>query len=185
MRYPPWPSDADLDRLVQSASGQFIYAATVLKFVDDEYSHPFERLRLVLNITASDTSIFSDLDALYTFILSANPDVSLLVRILGTYFAIPHIEDHQTHCISFLDEILNVLPGTVRSALRGVHSLLLIPDSDDVGIRVYHASLSEFLKNESRARRFYMSPGTCDEQLMARCLSVVADCSQTPDQYSS
>ncbi|KAJ6523099.1 hypothetical protein DFH09DRAFT_877035, partial [Mycena vulgaris] len=31
---PSWPSERDLDTLVHSASGQFIYAATVIKFVD-------------------------------------------------------------------------------------------------------------------------------------------------------
>ncbi|TFK35768.1 hypothetical protein BDQ12DRAFT_611276, partial [Crucibulum laeve] len=30
----PWPSDGTIDRLVQSCSGQFIYASTVVKYVD-------------------------------------------------------------------------------------------------------------------------------------------------------
>ncbi|KAJ7074564.1 hypothetical protein C8F01DRAFT_1043818, partial [Mycena amicta] len=48
-----WPPEEDLDLLVRKASGQFIYAATVLKFVDDEYSDPQERLRLILNADPS------------------------------------------------------------------------------------------------------------------------------------
>ncbi|KAJ7074615.1 hypothetical protein C8F01DRAFT_1043893, partial [Mycena amicta] len=50
---PDWPSEEDLDLLVRKASGQFIYAATVLKVVDDEYSDPQERLQLILNASPS------------------------------------------------------------------------------------------------------------------------------------
>ncbi|KAJ7029045.1 hypothetical protein C8F04DRAFT_1265436 [Mycena alexandri] len=80
-----WPSEEDLTTLVNKVSGQFIYAETVLKFVDDEYSHPVERLRLVLGIsfTPKHASIFSDIDALYTFILSANPNTDLVIEILA------------------------------------------------------------------------------------------------------
>ncbi|KAJ7438251.1 hypothetical protein FB451DRAFT_1060420 [Mycena latifolia] len=67
-----WPSQRDLDSLVHSAAGQFIYAATVIKFVDDEYCHPIEQLRLVLSVAAAqtNTSVFADLDALYIHPLS-------------------------------------------------------------------------------------------------------------------
>ena len=30
------PSDTDIDHLVSKASGQFIYASTVIKFIDDD-----------------------------------------------------------------------------------------------------------------------------------------------------
>ncbi|KAJ7906987.1 hypothetical protein B0H13DRAFT_2504063, partial [Mycena leptocephala] len=67
-----WPSERDLETLVHKASGQFIYAATVVKFVDDEYCHPMEQLCAVLSlaITETDNSPFADLDALYMHILS-------------------------------------------------------------------------------------------------------------------
>ncbi|KAJ6563851.1 hypothetical protein B0H19DRAFT_1284887 [Mycena capillaripes] len=92
-----WPSEQDLETLVQKASGQFIYPETVLKFVDDEYSHPVERLRLVLAISSNSkhASAFSDLDALYTLILSSNPDTPLIVQILGAYFFLPNPDDGQ------------------------------------------------------------------------------------------
>ncbi|KAJ7244924.1 hypothetical protein C8J57DRAFT_1363381 [Mycena rebaudengoi] len=175
--YPPWPLETDIELIVRKSSGQFIYAATVIKFVDDEYSHPFERLQLVMSLAASDNSIFADLDALYTHILSANPNLRLLVRILGAYFTLPSISFHGTHRIAFLDEILGLPRGSVRFALRGVHSLLFIPDSDHGQIWLHHRSLYDFLLNPERARKFYISTEAHNKELM--------DCFLNPQHYST
>ncbi|KAJ7120077.1 hypothetical protein C8R44DRAFT_671954 [Mycena epipterygia] len=183
--YPPWPSERELDILVHKASGQFIYAATVIKFVDDEYCHPMEQLRLVLSLSAieTDTSPFADLDALYTFILWANPNTSLLVRILGTYFAIPDPDDNRRHCVSFLDDILGLARGTVRFSLRGLHSVLFIPDSDEHRIRVHHASLHDFLTNPQRAGIFFLDIDNHHEELTWVCLTIVQDSVECPQRY--
>jgi hypothetical protein len=180
----PWPSERDLEKLVNCASGQFIYAATVVKFVGDEYCHPVEQLRLLLDLAATQpgTSAFADLDALYTFIISANPNTSLLVRILGTYFAIPERDTNRTHCVSFLDDILGLTNGTVRFALRGLHSLLFIPDSDQHRIWLHHASLHDFLFNPGRAGNFFLNMNYHHEELSARCFSLVLFQLQHPKQ---
>ncbi|KAJ7807160.1 hypothetical protein B0H13DRAFT_589853 [Mycena leptocephala] len=181
-----WPTERDLDKLVHNASGQFIYPATVIKFVDDEYCHPMEQLQLVLSLYTDhrSTSPLADLDTLYTFILSVNPNTSLLVRILGTYFAIPNPDDNRTHSISFLDNILGVAPGSVRSALRGLHSLLFMADSDTYRIRLHHASLHDFLFNPNRAGRFFLDITQHHRDLAARCFSIVLANFQSPQQYS-
>ncbi|KAJ7836863.1 hypothetical protein B0H13DRAFT_2368517 [Mycena leptocephala] len=149
-----WPSERELESLVQKASGQFIYATTVIKFVDDEFCHPVEQLKLVLDLSSSQTStsVFVDLDTLYSFILATNPNVSLLVQILGAYFGVRE----RNSCLSFLDDIVGLVRGSARFALRGVHSVLFIPDSDDQQIRVHHASLYDFLSSPTRARGFFL-----------------------------
>lgn len=57
----PWPSDEAIETLVDHASGQFIYPATVLKFITDGYRHPLEKLQVILDISP----IFRELDDLY------------------------------------------------------------------------------------------------------------------------
>ncbi|KAJ6622723.1 hypothetical protein B0H10DRAFT_2012543, partial [Mycena sp. CBHHK59/15] len=180
-----WPSEQDLAKLVEKASGQFIYASTVLKFVDDEYSHPVERLRLVMRISSNSTnvSIFADLDALYTCILSANPNTLLVVRILGAYFVLPNLDDAQTHCVSFLDGILWLLPGSVRRAFRGLHSLLFIPDSDHHRIRLHHKSLNDFLLDPKRSGDFFLSESKHHADLAKQCFSIVEDSIENPYGY--
>jgi hypothetical protein len=192
MPMPPiWPTLEDLTTLVDKASGQFIYAETVLKFLEDEYSHPVERLRLVLSIssTPKHASIFSDLDALYTFILSANPNTDLIVEILGAYFVIPSADnvhaqsDDAWHCVAFLDGILELPAGSVRRAVRGLHSLLFIPDSDYTRIRLYHKSLYDFLSNVTRSGRFFLSPRAQDLNLAKHCFSIVEESVQNTEAY--
>jgi hypothetical protein len=41
---PEWPSDSDLDRLVKKSSVQFIYASTVMKYLDSPYHRPLHHL---------------------------------------------------------------------------------------------------------------------------------------------
>jgi hypothetical protein len=155
----------------------------VIKFVDDEFCHPVDQLSTILSLsaTATGTSPLSDLDTLYTYILSANPNISLMKRILGAYFAIPNPDDTSTHCIGFLDCILGLRRGSVRFAFRGLHSLLFIPDVDDHPIHVHHASLHDFLSNPARAGRFYLSEET-HLDLVRQYLSIILNsvCSSEP-----
>ena len=65
---------------MQRSSGQFIYAATVLKFVGADFCSPTKQLALVLK---PDPTAFSDLDKLYTQILSIYPSAVNIARVLG------------------------------------------------------------------------------------------------------
>ncbi|KAJ7874872.1 hypothetical protein B0H13DRAFT_2551360 [Mycena leptocephala] len=195
-----WPSERDLETLVHNASGQFIYAATVVKFLDDEYCHPVEQLCTVLglSITETNTSPYADLDRLYVHILSTNPNIFLLKHILGAYFALPNpesvgiakyyrfgdLDEITTHCVGFLDGILGLHRGSARFSLRGMHSILFIPDTDDRRIRVHHASVYDFLSNPARAGRFYLSNEVHHMGLARHCLSIVIDSVYHPEQYT-
>lgn len=52
-----WPSSEDVDRLVGRASGLFIYAATVKRYVESPRHRPMERLSTVLEIGRSSNEI--------------------------------------------------------------------------------------------------------------------------------
>ncbi|KAJ2929527.1 hypothetical protein H1R20_g7548, partial [Candolleomyces eurysporus] len=69
-----WFAQNDIDTLVGAASGQFIYVATVYKYVSERRASPAERLKAVLTWTPHAGQIarpFETLDVLYTKILSA------------------------------------------------------------------------------------------------------------------
>ncbi|KAJ2919465.1 hypothetical protein MD484_g960, partial [Candolleomyces efflorescens] len=68
-----WPSEKDIEKLVIAASGQFVYAATVVKYVSERHSSPVDRLQTVVNWTPEAGQLarpFEALDILYTRILS-------------------------------------------------------------------------------------------------------------------
>ena len=55
----PWPSESDLNTLVEKSSGSFAFASTLTKFVNDGRDLPHQRLRVALKCHAG-------LDPLYT-----------------------------------------------------------------------------------------------------------------------
>ncbi|KAJ7930620.1 hypothetical protein B0H13DRAFT_1595304, partial [Mycena leptocephala] len=70
----PWPSPEVLETLVWKSSGYFIYASTVITFVDDKKFRPTERLAAVQNLTSTDSDApFEALDLLYIQIMSGVP----------------------------------------------------------------------------------------------------------------
>ncbi|KAJ6486595.1 hypothetical protein DFH09DRAFT_1339608 [Mycena vulgaris] len=40
----PWPADEELETLVDTSSGHFIYVSTIIKFMDEANFRPTERL---------------------------------------------------------------------------------------------------------------------------------------------
>jgi hypothetical protein len=81
----PWPSEREVDRLVSKASGQFIFAATVLKFVDSIRHHPAEQLDVIFSLLAgghASETPFALLDVLYHYILSSVAEPAKVQQIL-------------------------------------------------------------------------------------------------------
>ncbi|RXW15599.1 hypothetical protein EST38_g10256 [Candolleomyces aberdarensis] len=69
---PNWFTEGNIETLVQAGSGQFVYVATVFKYVSERRASPAHRLKTVLNWTADQgqlTKPFEALDILYTSIL--------------------------------------------------------------------------------------------------------------------
>ena len=66
-----WPSNANIWWLVKRSSGQFIYASTVIKFIESTCHLPQERLEVIFGLDTQEIfTSFAKLDALYTQILS-------------------------------------------------------------------------------------------------------------------
>ncbi|KAJ3518667.1 hypothetical protein NMY22_g13556 [Coprinellus aureogranulatus] len=65
---PLWPPEKMVDAIVKAASGQYIYVATVIRFVSERRASPVDRLRAFLewSSSAEDANPFAALDLLYT-----------------------------------------------------------------------------------------------------------------------
>ncbi|KAF7372714.1 NACHT domain-containing protein [Mycena sanguinolenta] len=158
----PWPSPDVLERLVWKSSGHFIYAATIIRFIDDEYYRPTERLATVLGDSQGSEAAFDALDQLYMAILCSSPSQSELVPILC---AIVNFDLN----IWTIDLVLEYADKETRLLLRGLHSLLNIPPDDGEPISLHHASFSDFLDNPGRSLNFCV--GTLDRRMdLARSL---------------
>ncbi|KAJ6457550.1 hypothetical protein C8R47DRAFT_170120 [Mycena vitilis] len=144
----PWPSNRIIDRLVRKSSGYFIYASTVIKFIDDKFSRPTERLEAVQNLSPLDPDTpFAALDQLYMQILSEVP-ARFRCRLRDIFVFLP-----KTVIPRYVDLIFEMKPGETELILRPLRSFL------DVGpfghISAYHASFHDFLQNPRRSSNFH------------------------------
>ncbi|KAJ3550830.1 hypothetical protein NMY22_g201 [Coprinellus aureogranulatus] len=73
-----WPREEDIQSLVSNASGQFIYPAIVIRFIDSHGQPPKKQLDIVLRATppTDGASPFAALDALYIAVLNSSPSPS-------------------------------------------------------------------------------------------------------------
>lgn len=175
----PWPSTAVLDHLVFEASGQYIYASTVLKFVGKSSRHcdPQGQLRIITTSGPHRASAFSDLDALYAKILSAYPQWPIMKRILAAhllcdFYKIPTLTIRTLLGISQNDYllVLDALSALIeinnfepRSPFHSVGPSTLTPAQllgnqyDDCAILSFcHRSFGEFLQDRSRSGSFHI-----------------------------
>jgi hypothetical protein len=154
----------DIEKLVWAASGQFVYAATIVKYVSERRSSPVERLQTVINWTPEGGTFgrpFEALDILYAGILTvAKESYEAVDTNQGRNFLLL-IRAHQInsdHRLSWrwfdndvFDELLNLESGTHEVLVSDLHSLVASVD------HFYHRSFSEFLDSETRAKNLFIA----------------------------
>ncbi|KAJ7235990.1 hypothetical protein C8J57DRAFT_138872 [Mycena rebaudengoi] len=172
----PWPADKLLKKLIQNSSGYFIYAHTVIRFIDDKNFRPPERLQVIVeNLKTEFDSPYGALDQLYKDILAVVPNRPRMLELL---YVIDTFSELGTYWIS---QLLHLERGDLRLALHGLHSLLSIPEDSllDISedyledehvdkdnfyskhrISPHHASFYDFLKDTTRAGPFYINGST-------------------------
>ncbi|KAK6971757.1 hypothetical protein R3P38DRAFT_3413182 [Favolaschia claudopus] len=161
----PWPADHLIRHLIDKSSGHFVYAATVIRFVEDNDFDPVERLVIVTRLQPQEQnpnymSPFSALDELYLQILSMVPYRPQLSRVLSVIAA----EFTGRLSVPQIGQLLGLKPTDIFLTIRRLHSLIEIEDRPkifeaavDQYISVYHASFLDFLRDPSRSQNFHFS----------------------------
>lgn len=153
-----WVSQGDVDFLVEAASGQFIYAATVIRFVGSTNSErpPLEQLKSILQWrreTPTKARPFARLDILYTGIINTSPNPALAAQWIATmqYLNASLGDDAQKGL--YIRSLLESSPGQMQWLLGGLASLLQIPSgSGQLSLLFYHKSLLDFVGTPSRSQ---------------------------------
>ncbi|KAJ7434137.1 hypothetical protein FB451DRAFT_1470055, partial [Mycena latifolia] len=144
--------------LVDKSSGYFIYAATIIKFIDDRDFRPNQRLAAVVNNLPTECGTpFHALDELYSQILCDSPFQSCMLDILCV---IVHGSAFQLS-IRNIEELLGLDPGDIKLTLRRLQSLLLVPQDETGIISLHHKSFRDFLINPNRSGKFHLNPEKC------------------------
>lgn len=180
-----WPSDKDITALVEKSSGLFIFASTVVRFIESEHHEPIERLRLITS-QADDTSYegASGTDSLYFQVLrdafSGINERSVFIDLKRILSAVVLALNPLTR--DGLAQLLNINSAVISATLRHLHSVLLVPAEGSKEIRVFHKSFPDFLQDPDRCAdpRFYVDSPTRHREMALSCLELVETLTKNP-----
>ncbi|TFK26630.1 hypothetical protein FA15DRAFT_273234 [Coprinopsis marcescibilis] len=176
-----WPSEDDVERLIDKASGQFIYAATVIRYIDDPWSTPADRLEVILSSDfPADHNPLEALDNLYLTILTQCPNRELTLEVLGCLQACAQCDSGNLGCIEPSPaHMLEVIRRWPRHALRGLHSLVRV-NGKVTEEPLFHATFAEFLESPLRSKSFHIPPNHYRQLLGDSCLLYLELKSRSP-----
>ena len=177
-----WPSSSDVEVLCKKAAGFFIYASTVVKFIASENDSPSERLALVTSLPQNTSKEGkSGVDQLYIKVLEQafhdtqadnSQCYSRFQTMVGTVLLV-----FNPLSIRGLSELFKCHPLHIRTTMRSLHSLLLVPDSVEDPIRTFHKSFPDFLMDPKRCedKRFLVEPTVCHVEILLSCLNLMGE----------
>ncbi len=179
----PWPSERELEKLVEKAGKLFIWAATAVRFVgDDRGRDPVSQLEILLRDYLSPDSntgsrdAYKDLDSLYMGVLSRaaeglkSDSINDMTKVVGTVIQL-RSEMPLDAIVRFLGEKAIV----VKTALNRIQSIIPIPTDLSQPIQIHHLSFPDFVTSQERCpdSRFYVDTSTHERRLALHCLDIL------------
>jgi len=173
-----WYTTHDVDALLKLASGLFIFASTVLKFIlaRESVRGRVERLRKATAAVGVGTAATATLDKIYEMILveASRPDqydadeLKQVKRVLACI-----LTARTSLSVQALAELMAMQPADLRDSLERLHSVVYIPSEDaEPGLRTLHASFGDFLFDADRApQNMHISAELGHNELAQGCLT--------------
>ena len=181
----PWPHDGEIKALTKKSSGLFIFASTLVRFIESKYHGPNERLQLILSEgNSTKHEGHAGIDSLYSEILidafsdTSEAEVFDNVRdVLGAIILAFNPLSRRE-----LSMILGIPTALISTTLRHLHSVILVPPDDSKEIRIFHKSFPDFLQDKKRCTnlRFHVDPTTHHGHMVLRCLKLVKELKGNP-----
>jgi len=154
-----WPGEDTIKHLTVRASGLFIYASTACRFIQDPSWDPKDSLDLLLKDDYVGQSTTRELDDMYTRLLMHSIVLGdryrrnqeklsgQFRRIVGSIVIL-----FDTLPITMLASLLDMPGSTVVVRLRGLHSVLDVPEGKEpeLPVRLLHPSFRDFLLDDER-----------------------------------
>jgi len=178
-----WPGPDIIMRLVDKASGQFVYATTIIIYVSSRDDRPYDRLNMILkmlDIPVGDTP-YAPLDQLYRHIVRTVKHRTEALLILGQLILakeMPNKKDvlgspSNSTSQKRIEDILNLHVGDVERLLNRMHSVIDIGED----LKLLHASFQDFLLDPSRSEDFAVNLPEARLMLGLAYLQAICTCS--------
>ncbi|CAE6522231.1 unnamed protein product, partial [Rhizoctonia solani] len=170
--------EADIEELAEQAGNLFIYAATSVRYIcpSGKSVNSKQRLKTILEVNNKSKKSMSDIDVLYSAILSAAVDDDELEpeeqdsikAVLWTTICA---------CEPVLIDTLAILCGLEElelavSALQPLRSVLHVSDHNNF-VTTLHASFPDFMLSQERSKQFFCDKVSHNGLLAKRCLDIM------------
>ena len=181
----PWPHDGEIEALTEKSSGLFIFAATMVRFIESGHHEPDVRLQLLLSeATSTMHEGRAGIDSLYSQILQyafsdvyEPKDFADIRHVLGAIvLAFNPLSRRE------LSIILGTSMSLISTTLRHLHSVILVPSDESEKICIFHKSFPDFLQDDKRCTntRLYINPDTYHGDITLSCLELVKELKRNP-----
>jgi NACHT domain len=173
-----WPNKSQIQALVEQAVPLFIFATTACRYIGDRRDNPKRRLEIVLgyrkvNASKLDATYLPILDQLFDEEDTDNKErwTSEFRAIVGSIVV---LESPLSICS--LATLLHISKEDVSCRLDSLHSVLSIPKSEDVPIRLLHLSFREFLIDAQKRGKspFWVNERETHRKLASQCLQLMS-----------
>ncbi|KAF4613916.1 hypothetical protein D9613_008179 [Agrocybe pediades] len=184
-----WPAERVIEELVKKSSGQFIYAATVIRYVESTRHRPDRRLDMVLELRPHDGNHpFAELDALYAKILESSSNIEKVLEVLSLVFleVVASKDGHSS--VNEIEKVLAYDEGEVETIFCDLGALVMLSQPPRSTLKILHASLYDYLLDEARSKQFHINlRGKYIGKHMGNILEYLALYAPDydPDSYSS
>ena len=183
LNWEEWPGKARMQLLCARASGLFIWAATVVKFFQEQIgTMGMECLNYLLDAFTAEG--MGDINALYGAALQLvykdqtnSWAFETFRRIVGCIAVL-----HEPLCLAEIDDLLDLRQDASRARVDIQHFVrrlrtVLVVGSDSIDSRTIprlHKSFFEFITSEHADIRFRVDPTVSNGELAMRCLHQLA-----------
>ena len=146
-----WPNQKAIGSLVERSSGHFIFASTVIRYIQSQKHRPDDRLEVILHLRSSQEGDqpYAQLDALYGLIfgcVESRVQLEKICLVLGIlYFQSKKCGFFST--ARGCEKLLGMKAGDLILLLDPILSLVAVEGAD---IRIYHKSLFDYLLDFDR-----------------------------------
>jgi hypothetical protein len=181
----PWPHSNEIKALTKKSSGLFIFAATMVRFIESGHHEPNERLQLLLSEANSTMHEgYTGIDSLYSQILQyafsdiqKSEEFADIRHVLGAIvLAFNPLSRRE------LSTILGTPMSLISSTLRHLHSVILVPADESEKICIFHKSFPDFLQDDKRCTdtRLHINPEAYHGDMALSCLELVKELKRNP-----
>ncbi len=174
-----WPSEADLEKLLDRCGNFFAYAASVIEFIGDEDPRTHNAvgwLDQILRLDVDDTNPYLKLDELYMDILeqvsrgrSSSRHIQLVITTVMCLRDLLSIGDLAVFLSTSVGDI------STSDTLLQLHSVVIVPDDPQEPVRFFHHSFPDFIRDLRRCteKKFLVNIPAHENFMALQCINLM------------